>query len=113
MIRTTGASLLHGLAITQTIEVDKAAMNNNLTPGLLAEAATYALAAFVPKTEAQLLVKSAIHAASETDDKKKDFLEILASNSTHPINWEALRDPTNYLGTANSFIDTVLKEIKK
>ena len=113
MIRTTGASLLHGLAITQTIEVDKAAMNNNLTPGLLAEAATYALAAFVPKTEAQLLVKSAIHAASETDDKKKDFLEILASNSTHPINWEALRDPTNYLGAANSFIDTVLKEIKK
>ena len=113
MIRTTSASLLYGLAITQSIEVDMTAMNNNLTPGLLAEAATYALAAYMPKSEAQLLVKDAIQAVSECDNKQKDFLDIIASNNTHPINWEALRNPTNYLGAANAFVDAVLEEIKK
>ena len=113
MIRTTSASLLHGLAITQSIEADKTAMNNNLTPGLLAEATTYALAAYMSKSEALLLVKDAIQAASECDNEQKDFLDIIASGNTHPINWEALRNPTNYLGAANAFIDAVLEETKK
>ena len=86
-------------------------MNHNLTPGLLAEAATYALAAYMPKSEAQILVKIAIQAASERDNEQKDFLDIIASGNTHPINWEALRNPTKYLGAANAFIDAVLEEV--
>jgi len=113
MISTTGASLLHGLAIAKSIETDKTAMNNNLTPGLLAEAATYALAAYMHKSEAQLLVKDAIREASKCDNEQKDFLDIIASSNTHPINWEVLRNPANYLGSANAFVDAVLEEIKK
>ena len=51
--------------------------------------------------------------AQELADIEKDFLDIIASGNTHPINWEALRNPTNYLGAANAFIDAVLEEVKK
>ena len=113
MICTTGSSLLHGLAIARSIEVDKAAMTDNLTPGLLAEAATYALAAYMHKSEAQLLVQDAIRAASECKREQKDFIDVMSSRITHPVDWDALRDPANYLGAANEFVDAVVEEIPK
>jgi len=107
MIRTTGAGLHHAEVMVQNLDVCADRMAANLSPATLAEAAVYALAEHMPKSEAQALVKAASSAAATGD-----LFDLLAARTEAPVDWSALRDPANYLGAANHFIDAVLKEIK-
>jgi 3-carboxy-cis,cis-muconate cycloisomerase len=107
MIRTTGAGLRHAGAMAQNLDVDPDRMAANLSPATLAEAAVYALAEHMPKPEAQALVKAASMTAATGD-----MFDLLAARTEAPVDWSALRNPANYLGAANHFIDVVLKEIK-
>ena len=59
MIRTTGAGLHHAEVMVQNLDVYADRMAANLSPATLAEAAVYALAEHMPKSEAQALVKAA------------------------------------------------------
>ena len=68
------------------------------TKGLmLAEAATFALAAHMPRPEAQALVKAACREAVESGAHLRD---VLGTKTEVAVNWEAVFDPLNYTGDA-------------
>lgn len=107
MVRTTGASLQHSLHMAAHLQVNSTRMGANVAAGnglLLAEAAVYALAGYMPKAAAQDLVKNACLDAAAG----QDLFAILELRTEAPIDWLALRDPANYLGAAGHFIDAVL-----
>jgi len=109
MIVATGAALGHALALVESLEIDRARMRDNIeaTKGLaLAEAASFALSAHLPRPEAQALVKDT---CKEVLSKGGHLIDLLAARSTAPIDWAALRDPAGQLGAAEAFIDRVLK----
>jgi 3-carboxy-cis,cis-muconate cycloisomerase len=109
MVVLTGAALRHGQALADHLEVDGARMAANLTASkglVLAEAATFALADHMARPEAQALVKSACAQAAATD---RHLMDVLAETTAAPLDWDKLKDPANYLGAADAFIDRVLQ----
>ena len=108
MIVATGAALRQSIALIESLEIDRARMRANIdaTNGLtLAEAASFALSAHLPRPEAQALVKDA---CKEVLASGRPLIDILAERSDAPVDWEALRDPAAHLGAADTFIDRVL-----
>jgi 3-carboxy-cis,cis-muconate cycloisomerase len=108
-----GAALNHALAVTGSLTVDTARMAGQFEAShglLLAEAASFALAAHMPRPEAQRLVKEAAAKATATG---RHLFDLLAEASTAPVDWLALRDPARHLGAADAFIDRVLAAVKK
>jgi len=113
MLVTTGCALRHAGALIENLEVDAARMRRNLDAAqglVLAEAATFALAAQLPRPEAQELVKAACARAKAED---RHLIDLLAETCDAPVDWAKLRDPTNHLGAAETFIDRVLAEMGK
>ncbi len=111
MVRTTGAGLLHSLHLAGNLQVNGARMAANVAASqgmLLAEAAVYALARHMPKAAAQDLVKDACLDAAAAG---QDLFHILEQRTQAPIDWPALRDPANYLGSAGQYIDAVLAAV--
>ena len=109
MIVATGAALRQSIALVDSLEIDRARMLANVeaTKGLaLAEAASFALSAHLPRPEAQALVKDA---CKEVLASGRPLIDILAERSDAPVDWEALRDPAAQLGAADAFIDRVLE----
>ncbi len=110
MIRASGAGLLHSLTMARNLTVDGPRMARNLSAShglLLAEAASYALAPHMSKSEAQSLVKAACLEVTA----ERDLFQILAARTRVDVDWAALRDPTNYLGATDQFIDAILEDI--
>jgi 3-carboxy-cis,cis-muconate cycloisomerase len=104
----TGAALRQALELLDGLEIDRARMRANIeaTHGLaFAEAASFALAARMPRPEAQAVVKAACRTVL---DEGGELLEVLAETCDAPIDWEALSDPATHLGAAEAFIDRVL-----
>lgn len=113
MLVTAGCALRHALALSENLEVDPERMRRNLdaSDGLvLAEAATFALAEHLPRPKAQALVKAACVEAKATG---RHLVDLLAETTDAAVDWAKLRDPANYLGAAESFIDRVLAEFRK
>lgn len=107
-IAATGAALRQAIALVDALEIDRARMRANIeaTDGLaLAEAASFALSAVMPRPEAQALVKQACRDVLAGDGH---LIDLLAERSEADIDWEALRDPAGQLGAAEVFIDRVL-----
>ncbi len=108
MIVATGAALTQSLALLDGLEIDRARMRANIeaTNGLaLAEAASFALSAHLPRPEAQALVKAACREAQASG---RHLMDLLAERSDAPVDWQALRDPAAQLGSAAAFIHRVL-----
>jgi 3-carboxy-cis,cis-muconate cycloisomerase len=108
MIVASGAALRQSIALIESLEIDRARMRANIdaTNGLaLAEAASFALSAHLPRPEAQALVKDA---CKEVLASGRPLIDILAERSDAPVDWEALRDPAAQLGATDTFIDRVL-----
>ncbi len=100
IVVATGAALRHaqGLADTLTARPDAMAATIATTGGLmLAEAATFALAAHLPRPEAQALVKAACKTALADGRHLRD---VLAGMTDAPVDWATVFDPANNLGTA-------------
>ncbi|KGM30055.1 lyase family protein, partial [Inquilinus limosus] len=113
MAVAAGAALSHALAVAGSLAVDKARMAGQFEAShglLLAEAASFALAAHMPRPEAQALVKEAAAKATATG---RHLFELLAEMSEAPVDWRALRDPARHLGAADAFIDRVLAGARK
>ncbi len=109
MVVLTGAALRHGQTLADHMEVDGARMAANLAASnglVLAEAATFALADHMARPEAQALVKSACAQAAAAG---RHLMDVLAETTTAPLDWASLKDPANYLGAADVFIDRVLE----
>jgi len=108
MAVAAGAALNHAIAVIETLEVDAARMRANLDASnglILAEAASFALSAHMPRAEAQALVKLA---CGEVAESGRPLMEILAGRTDAPVDWEAVADPANYLGAATALIDRLL-----
>jgi len=108
MIVATGAALGHALALIESLEVDRARMRANIeaTRGLaLAEAASFALSAHLPRPQAQALVKEA---CKEVLSNGGHLIDLLAERTDVAVDWTALRDPAGQLGAAEAFIERVL-----
>lgn len=102
-IAAAGA-LRHAQALADTIEADPEAMARNLALGggaALAEAASFALAAHMPRADAQALVKSAANSG-------KPLAEALATLTDAPVDWQALGEMQGDIAAAAAMVDRVL-----
>lgn len=111
MAGATGAALNHGLAIAENLEADTARISRTFENGkglALAEAASFALAAHMPRPEAQKLVTDA---CSEVAGSGRHLLDVLTKRVSAPVDWQALRDPANHLGEADALIDRALAAV--
>lgn len=110
MIAASGALLAKAGEAIAALQVNAARMMANLdaTNGLvLAEAASFALAAHMPRGEAVALVKTGVDAALGSG---RHLFDELAARTSAPVDWAALREPLAYLAPAQTLIDRVLAE---
>ncbi len=108
MVGCAGAALSHAITVIDTLEIDAARMRANLDASnglILAESATFALARHMPRGAAQRLVKDACRAVAESGRRLTD---ILRERTDAPVDWDAVADPANYLGSTGQFIDRVI-----
>lgn len=111
MVTTTGRALLLADDLLGNLKVNSARMRANIDAGfglVYAEAASFALAAFMPRPEAQALVKKA---SKKALSEGRPLVDILRAEIDHPIDWDALTTGEAATGMANLFIDRVLAEV--
>jgi 3-carboxy-cis,cis-muconate cycloisomerase len=107
MMLIAAANLNLGTKIIADLKVNEARMRQNIAGdgSILAEAATFALAQHIELGPARRLVASACE--QQTDGDQRHLIDILAATSDAPVDWPALKEPLNYLGSAGKFVDTV------
>jgi 3-carboxy-cis,cis-muconate cycloisomerase len=113
MVGLTGAALRKALFLSQNLVVNEARMRENVAASkglMLAEALSFALAAYLGRAEAKQLTKEA---GQEALAQKRHLIEVMQEKVTVPIDWPALKDEAAYLGSAQTFIDRVLAETEK
>ena len=112
MLACTGAALRQAGGLVERLEVSAERMAANLASQnglLLAEAASFALAAHMPRPDAQALVKQA---CATVMAEGLPLVEVLRGRTDAPVDWVALADPANYLGANDQLIDRVLAEAR-
>jgi 3-carboxy-cis,cis-muconate cycloisomerase len=108
-----GAALRHAEFLALNMQADTGRMTANLQApnGLfLAEAAAFALARHMPMAEAKSHVAAAIGRARA---EGRHLVDCLAEASAAAVDWQALRDPRNHLGSADAIIDRVLAAARR
>lgn len=108
LLTTVGCALRHGLSLAQTLNPDVARMAQTISdnPQLMAEAASFALAAHMPRSEAQALVKQA--ALSD-----KPFEQALADISDAQIDWRQTLDASGVVGPCKQISDAIFSQREK
>ncbi|NIZ02020.1 3-carboxy-cis,cis-muconate cycloisomerase [Thalassospira lucentensis] len=113
MIMAAGTALAQAVDIVPNLKInaDRMAENLDLSRGaMLAEAATFALADHVGRDAAETLVKDGLAKSAENATNLFDELPKLTDA---PLDWAALRDPANYVGQSNAYIDRVVATAKR
>lgn len=108
MVLALSGALAHAERISTGLMVNTDRMRANIdaTNGLcLAEAASFALSAHMPRAEAQALVTEACHQALQDGTH---LIELLRATSDTPVDWDAVRRPENWLGGARDFAKQAL-----
>jgi 3-carboxy-cis,cis-muconate cycloisomerase len=116
MMILTGGALKHALYLGENLQVDSAAMRANIARAndvILAEAAVFALARAMPRAKAEELVKTACGNAVSQGKPLIDVIKEMATLPDGIVDWEALCNPTNYLGETEKIIDGVWQRAKK
>ncbi len=105
----TGAALRHARAVAGSMEPDPARMRGNIEASgrlALAEAATIALRANSTAAESRRLVAEAASLARETGE---DLIAILERAAPAAVDWNELREPGRWLGSADAFVERALE----
>ena len=113
MLQLTASALKQALFLSQNLVVNVAQMQANVTASqglMLAEAVDLALAPIIGRTEAKRIIKEAVPVALT---EKRHLVDVVRERVQADIDWNALREESNYLGCADAFIDRVLDGIKK
>ncbi|GAA0616382.1 3-carboxy-cis,cis-muconate cycloisomerase [Thalassospira tepidiphila] len=113
IITATGAALAQAVDMVPDLKInaDRMAENLELSRGaMLAEAATFALADHLGRDAADKLVKDAIAKSAENASNLFDELPKLTDA---PVDWDHVRNPVNYIGQSDVFIDRVLGAAKR
>ena len=111
MVAATGAALAHAATLARTLVVAPERMRATLAAShglLLAEAVSFALAAHLPRSEAQQLVKEA---AREALASGRDLIEVVSARSPVPVDWSAVRAAADRPAAASVMIDRVLAAV--
>ncbi len=107
----TAAALAHAQRLAESLEAQPEAMRRNIeaTNGLIfAEAASFALAATMPRPEAQALVKEACREAAASGH---DLRAVLESRTAPGIDWDTVFDPLAQSGEARALVDRFLASL--
>ncbi|WP_284179256.1 lyase family protein [Rhabdaerophilum sp. SD176] len=108
LMATTGAALRLAREAVSRLRVDTGRMVANLAATrelVMAEAATFALAAASDRNQAAAIVREGIQAMAQDT---RPLLAVLEERSPVAVDWEALRDPLNQLEPARMLIDRIL-----
>jgi 3-carboxy-cis,cis-muconate cycloisomerase len=108
MITATGAALVQAVDMVPDLKINADRMGDNLAlsrGAMLAEAATFALADHLGRDAADKLVKEAV---AKSSANQTNLFDELAKLTDAPVDWDQVRDPANYIGQADLFIDRVL-----
>jgi len=110
MFTLTAAALNKTLLLSQNLAVDEVRMAGNVAASnglMLAEAVSYALVkASMSKASADQLVKEACQVVAQ---EGRHLIEVMKEKTDAPVDWDAIREESAYLGSANIFIDRVLQ----
>lgn len=110
MVVAAGSALRQAGDLIARLEVRPERMRANLEASgglVLAEAASFALSAHMPRPEAQAQVKAACRLSAETG---RPLIDILRERVSAPVDWAALGDPANHLGEASALLDRLLDD---
>lgn len=113
IIMAAGTALAQAVDMIPDLKIntDRMAANLELSRGaMLAEAATFALADHLGRDAADKLVKEAIAASAANASNLFDELPKLTDA---PVDWAHMRNPANYVGQADVYIDRVLATAKR
>ncbi len=113
MIMATAAGLAQAVDMVPTLKInaDRMAANLELSRGaMLAEAATFALAEHLGRDGADKLVKDALSRSAANQSNLFDELPKLTDVG---IDWARLRDPANYIGQADSYVERVVTTARR
>jgi len=113
MFALTAAALRHALFLSENLVVNAARMRQNVAASnglMLAEALNFALAEHMDRVEAKQLIAEAVQEALA---QNRHLVDVVQEKVTAPLDWAALKDETNYLGSAQSFIDRVLRQAQE
>jgi len=113
IITATGAALAQAVDMVPDLKINADRMTDNLElsrGAMLAEAATFALADHLGRDAADKLVKEAIAKSAENASNLFDELPKLTDA---PVDWAHIRNPVNYIGQSDVFIDRVLGAAKR
>ena len=108
MAMFAGGALRTALDVLTGLEIDPDRMARNVASSsgtILAEAAKMVLAAAIPLEEADQRVKNASRQARLTGT---DLIEILQRDGPADVDWAALQEPGQWLGSAEAFVDRAI-----
>lgn len=105
----TGASLRLGLEVASSLRPDAGRMRSNIEAAgrlLMAEAAVVTLSGRYPLAEARRIVGCASAAARSSG---RDLIAVLESEHPEGVDWDAVRDPANWMGAVDGLINRALE----
>jgi 3-carboxy-cis,cis-muconate cycloisomerase len=110
MFTLIAAALNRALFLSQNLAVDEVRMRQNVTVSnglMLAEAVSYALVrASVSRASANQLVKEACQVVMQ---EGRHLIDVMKEKTDAPVDWDAIREESSYLGSADTFINRVLQ----
>lgn len=113
IIIAAGTALAQAVDMVPDLKINTNRMTENLElsrGAMLAEAATFALADHLGRDAADKLVKEAIAKSAANGSNLFDELPDLTDA---PVDWAHVRNPANYVGQSDLFIDRVLGAAKR
>lgn len=108
LLTAAGASTRVALGLVDALDVRAEVARAHVTdaPALgLSEAVTFALAAHMPRAEAEMLVKAGVAAALKNGTA---LVAEVAARTDAPVDWAGLADPAAATGAAGAFVDRFL-----
>jgi len=113
MFTLTAVALNKALYLSQNLTVDEARMRENVAAShglMLAEAASYALAkTSMSKSDASKLFKEASQVVMK---EGRHLIDVMKEKTNASVDWDAIREESAHLGSAEIFIDRVLQAAK-
>lgn len=112
MFELTGAALRKAEFLSANLAVNEERMRHNVDASnglMLAEAVTFALSETMSRKEAKQIVTAACRTAVA---ENRNMADIVREKSSAPLDWEALKDEAKHFGSAQVFIDRVLRAAK-
>jgi 3-carboxy-cis,cis-muconate cycloisomerase len=110
MFNLTATALNKALFLSQNLVVDEKRMRENVDASnglMLAEAISNALAkTSMSKADANKLTKEASQVVKQ---EGRHLIDVIQERTDAPVDWNALREESAYLGSTDAFIDRVLQ----